>query len=290
MVQAQAPTTGEQATQTDEERAQQTGLPGESQKTQAAEATEGAASEAAAGAASDAGFDFDSDEGIAKALETLPQLAARLERERRQAQDNGFNAGRQNRDKELRLERGSEATAKQYQQHLAEVYGVELSEADQREAPLWVKANRDAERVAYWQQQTEGVLDAFDVRERAQIEQHLQTFEGLPDQMEQLGRQVVDEAVKRQVSTRVSSLKLADIPDGSALHADIQRFIAEEKTKEAEAAALEAKQPKTAPPPRVPVGSGASQKTRADYAHLSDEQIADLPDEEYRIAMGYREG
>lgn len=240
--------------------------------------------DAAAGTGAEAAsptFDFDSEDGVRAALESLPTLRKLVE----QRQNDGFNAGRQNRDKELRLERGTEDTARAWQEHLSEKYGVELDEADRRQAPLWVRANRDLERANYWRDTSAAVLDAFDVTERATIEAAFTQFDGLPDQMEQIGRQVVDEAVKRQTQKRVATMKYAEIPEGSALRKEIDELVASEAAKEI--AAQQAEKPSVANPPRTPAGAQATGRTQADYARLTQQQIADLPEEEYRIAMGY---
>lgn len=275
MVQASEPTAVLSVPQTDEGGAPTAAA--------AAVSTPDAAVESAqVGAASTPQFDFDTDEGIRAALAASERLRGFVDK----TKNDGFNAGRQNRDKELRLERGSEDVARAWQEHLADKYGIELDEADRRDSPLWVKANRDAERTTYWRTATETVLDAFDVRERAQIEQALEQFEGHPDQMEQIGRQVVDEAVKRREHARIADLPLAEVPEGSRLWKDIEEYKASEVRKEIEARAQERDTPP--PPPNTPVGAAGTGRTQADYARLSPSEIAALPDEEYRIAQGYR--
>lgn len=226
-------------------------------------------------------YDLSSEDGVRAAIAAHETLRKAFTKQ----QDDGFQAGRQNRDKELRLERGTEETARAYQEHLAEKYGIELDEADRREAPLWVRAARDTERAHYWQTTSEAVLDAFSVPERESIRAAFTQFEGLPDQMEQIGRQVIDEAVKRQTQTRVSTLALDDIPKDSALWKAVDAHVTSEVEKEL--AARLAEKPAMDNPPRTPVGAQASARTQADYARFTPEQIAVLPDAEYRIAMGF---
>ncbi len=280
MVQATEPTTDLREPQTGETPADQT----------ASAAAQGAVAAVATetGAASAPTFDFESDEGIAHVLETVPQLRARLEAERKKANDDGFNAGRQNRDKELRLERGSEEVARQWQNHLADKYGIELDEADQRESPLWVRASRDRERHDYWRTQTEQVLDAFDVADRQKITAALEQFEGMPDQVEAIARQVIDTAVSRQSERRIADMTVEEVlalPTSSKLRASFEAYKDAELAKEAEAKAQERDVPP--PPPRTPAGGVATARTQNDYANLSPEAIAELPEAEYRIAMGY---
>jgi hypothetical protein len=226
-------------------------------------------------------FEFQSDEDIRKFAEQNERLRSYLEKQRL----DGEHAGRQKRDKELRLERGDESVAREYQRQLLDRYGVEISDEDLREAPSFIKANRDRERVDYWTTHTNAVLDAYDARERENITNALSAFEGEPDQIEQISRQVIDEAVKRQSGKRVSELTLADIPAESKLYQSIKDYMGTEMAKEAAAQAQEKEAPP--PPPRVPVGDAARGKTKADYASLTPNQIANLPDDEYRIAMGY---
>lgn len=222
-----------------------------------------------------------SDDDLLSAVEQREAYQKRIKQER----DNGFNAGKQNRDKELRLERGAEDVARAWQEHISEKYGVELDESDRREAPLWVKANRDRERVEYWTTHTNQVLDAYDAKERDNIANALAAFDGEPDQIEQISRQVIDEAVKRQSGKRIADLTLDDIPAGSKLHTSIRAFMDEEMAKEAAAQAQEREaQP---PPPRTSEGGASVSRTQASYANLTPQQIADLPEDEFRVAMGY---
>jgi hypothetical protein len=274
--QATEPTTDAIVPPTDEDSAQQT-----------AQAAAGASDVAADTGVGAAQFTFDSEEAVAQAIETNPQLRARIEAERKKAQDDGFNAGRQRRDKELRLERGNEAVARAWEQSVLRDHGVELDETALRDAPLWVQANREAERANYWRTNTEAVLDAFDARERDQITTALDGFEGNAEQMEQLGRQVYDTAVSRTTAKAIANLTLSDIPVNSTLHGDLRKHIEAEVAKEIEARESEARVSNAPRPPRTPTGGQATTKTRADYAALSQQQIADLPEGEYRIAMGY---
>lgn len=261
---------------------------GMQQTASAAVATSDEAAGADAGAATTAAqFNFDTDEDIERALESIPQLRARFDKERGKAQDDGFNAGKQRRDKELRLERGNEDVARAWQQAVLRDHGVELDESVLREAPLWVQANREAERASYWRTNTEAVLDAFDAHDREQITTALDGFDGNADQMEQLARQVIDTAVARTSAKRIAGLTLADIPESSALHGDLRKHIDAEVAKEIEARAAEARTPSATPAPNLPRGNQATPRTQADYAAMTPQQIANLPDDEYRLAMGY---
>lgn len=272
MVQASEPTTDALVLPTDELSA----------PTDPAALTGDAAAGTGEGAASTTPqFDFDSDEGITAALASLPKLSERF----RKQQDDGFQNGRQNRDRELRLERGSEETAKAWQEHLASRYGIELDEADRQQAPLWVKANRDRERTDYWRSNTDAVLDAFDVNERSRIAAALEQFEGRPEETEAVARQVYDTAVSRQVDRRVADLTIDTVPKDSKLWTSVQEYARTEAEKEFKAQAQERETPPA--PPRTPVGAVGHTRTRADYANLSPTEVADLPEAEYRVAMGY---
>ena len=91
-------------------------------------------------------FDYSqiNDEWLKNALDRSETLKSRLKQE----QDNGFNAGKQHRDKELRLEKGTEDTARAYHAWVAEQirYGADPDQFS-KQTPLYVKANRDVERV-----------------------------------------------------------------------------------------------------------------------------------------------
>lgn len=227
-------------------------------------------------------FRFETDEDIRAHAEQDERLRSYLEKQRL----DGENAGKQRRDRELRLERGTEEVAQGWQKHLADKYGIELDESDAKDAPLFVRANRDKERHDFWRTNTELVLDAFEADDRSKVEAALAQFEGRPDQMEAIGRQVYDTAVERTVSKRISDLTVDDIlnlPVSSKLRSSFEEFKAAEFEKEAEAKAQERDVPP--PPPRTPAGGVATQRTRNDYANLTPSQIAALPEDEYRIAM-----
>lgn len=226
-------------------------------------------------------FRFQDDDDIRAHAEQDERLRSYLEKQRL----DGMNDGKQRRDKELRLERGTEEVARAYEQHLASKYGFDLDDVDKREAPLFVRANRDRERHDYWRTNTEAVLDVFDVAERSRITAALEQFEGRPDEVETIARQVIDTAVERQSTRKLSGLTLADIPKDSPLWAEVEEFKRSEAEKEFTARAQERETPPA--PPRTPVGGVGTQRTRADYANLTPTEIADLPETEYRIAMGY---
>lgn len=228
-------------------------------------------------------FEFQSDDDIRALAERSERLRTYMERQRLDA----GNAARQQRDRELRLERGNAEVAQAWEQQILRDHGVELDDNVRRELPLVVQANREAERALQWRTSTEAVLDAFDVRERDQITAALDGFDGNADQMEQLARQVIDTAVSRTSSKRIADLTLADIPENSTLHGDLRKHIEAEVAKEIEAREAEARASNAPRPPRTPAGGQATTRTQADYADLSPQQIADLPDDEYRLAMGY---
>src|SRR5665213_2334218 len=141
-------------------------------------------------------FDLTTPEGVRAAAEQFPAMKAVF--------SDYENAATQRRDRQIRLERGTEDVARAWQDHLASTYGVQLNEADKKDAPLWVRANRDTERAAYWRTQTEQVLDAYDVSDRQKITAALEEFDGLPEQTEAVARQVIDTAVSRMSERRIA--------------------------------------------------------------------------------------
>ncbi len=192
----------------------------------------------------------------------------------KQQQDNGFNAGRQRRDKELRLERGSEDVARAVQERWRQKYGVELDEEDQREAPLWAAANRSAARYEIARSFVEGELDAFDPEDRERITSVMDRLDDDPDAMEQVRDQVLEIARNRRATSMIADLTLDEVPQNSRLRADLDQHIRSEVEKEL-AARLAERETVDNPPP-TPAGGSAVPKTLGDLKNMSRDEITTL--------------
>ena len=228
-------------------------------------------------------FDYSqiNDDWIREAREKAPALKGMLERERL----NGENTGRQKRDREIATERGSEDVARAWQEQVLARHGVELSEDVRRQAPLWVQANRTTERLNAAKSLIDKAATAFELGEQQNLSAYMETLVDSPDAMEELALQVVNAASERSSSKKLRDLTVDDIPKDSKFWTSFEEFKKSEFEKEAAAQAQEREAPP--PPPRTPHGGASVQRTQSDYANLTPSQIASLPEEEYRIAMGY---
>ena len=186
-------------------------------------------------------FDLSTTDGIRRAAEKYPTL--------QQWREEGFNAGKLKRDKELRDQLGSEDAVKSYhEQVVRRIASGEDPSAVLKETPQYVKANRDA----YWRGEVEKVIDAFSTDEQAQIRDALEAAEDV-DSRERVSRQVLDFAIDRHSTNRIKSLKLADVPEDSELRKSIAEHVAAELAKERAALEQELK-PKPLNPPTTPTG------------------------------------
>ena len=218
----------------------------------------------AAEPANGAEFDYSqiNEEWLKNALERSEVVKNRLKQE----QDNGFNAGKQHRDKELRLERGNEDTARAYSKWVAEqiANGVDPEEFS-KQTPLYVKANRDVERVNAAKAIIEDVAEVFSEDDQARIDAVVEAIADDPDQMRKLARELRNTAADRLSSKQIAELTLDRVPKDSALHKSIQEHIAAEATKEIEAKQMEQNQKQN--PPRTSTG-GAAGDPLASLARL----------------------
>jgi len=229
--------------------------------------------EQAGDAGSGAEFDYSqiNDEWLKNALDRSEALKSRLKQE----QDNGFNAGKQHRDKELRLERGNEDTARAYHKWVADqiANGVDPEEFA-KQTPLYVNANRATERVNAAKAIIEDVAEVFSEDDQARIEAVVEAIADDPDQMRKLARELRDTAANRLSSKQIAELTLDRVPKDSALHKSIQEHIASEAAKEIEAKQMEQNQKQN--PPRTSNGAAAGDPL-ASLARLdSDSRIKEL--------------
>jgi len=254
---------------------EQTAVVDEVQTEEPSVQTEQAAVEGTEAGDSGNGAEFDwnriDDEWLKNAVERSETLKSRLKQE----QDNGFNAGKQHRDKEIRLERGTEDTAKAWQRYVSEqiAAGHDPDEFS-KQTPLYVKANRDVERVNAAKAIIEDVADVFSEDDRARINAVVEAIADDPDQMRTLARELRETAASRLSSKQVAELTLDKVPEGSALHKSIQEHIASEAAKEIEAKQMEQNQKQN--PPRTSNGAAAGDPL-ASLARLdSDSRVKEL--------------
>lgn len=258
--------------------AEQTPVEPVEQTTPVAEATVDAGAEAAEGGAEAAAeYDLSTQEGIIALRQSNPAFDAYV----KQQADSAFDAGRQKRDKELRLERGTEDVSRAAMDALSKKYGFELDEADKNDLPLWVKANRTAERVSAAQTVIFKALDPLGVSddEKALYREQIEAMADEPDRLEGIAAQVLALGAERTANERIGTLTLDEVPKDSRLHASIQAHIASELEKELGARAAE-KDP-VENPPRTPRGTAPAGGTER-YANMTPQEIASLPAEEWR--------
>jgi hypothetical protein len=230
-------------------------------------------------------FDLTTFEGIEAFRRENPHLDAYFKK----VNDDGFNAGRQKRDKELRLERGTEEVSRAAMDALAQKYGIEFDDSDKRDLPLWVRANRDAERVSAATKIISKGLHSFglDDEARAAYIEQIEALADEPDRLESIAEQVMAAGSGRMAESRIGNLTLGEVPKDSRLHASLQAFIEAREAHfkqelEKELAAREAERPAVDNRPRLPKGSvpaGGAERyktmTPAELAKLSPSEWDD---------------
>jgi hypothetical protein len=231
-----------------------------------------------------AGVNLSTFDGIEAFRKEHPEFEQYLKK----VQDDGFNAGRQKRDKELRLERGNEEVARKVMDSFAQKYGVELDDADRRDLPLWVDANRTVERVAAATRIITKGLDSFaldDEAKAAYIEQ-IAALADEPDRLESIAEQVMRAGSGTLAQQSIGGLTLAEVPKDSRLHASIQAHLEAEQTRlkeemEKELAARASEREPVENRPRLPNGSAPAGGAER-YMNMTAQEASRLPASEYR--------
>lgn len=255
-----------------------------SQTAPAAAAGAGEAATGDVGAASEPQpIDLDSEEGLRAAIERSALLRGRLEK----AQGDGFNAGKQNRDAELRRDQGSSERAQAYQQYLSQKYGIELDDADAKAAPLFVKANEDFTRVGLsrvWAQAT--LQQAGETELSPELTTALDALEASNDVA---GAQAVaSTAIQRalikkgeQVIATLTPEQLQALPKTHPIHAWVEKTIEDRVAEELRAREIETVQAGRTNPPRVAGTSPGGAMTPEMARTITPQQAANLSDEDY---------
>jgi uncharacterized protein (UPF0335 family) len=250
------------------------------QTTEVAEAVAQAGAEAVeVGAEAASGeYDLSTQEGIMALRKSNPAFDAYV----KQQVDSSFAAGKQNAEKQIRLERGTEDVSRAALDAYARKYGFELDENDRKELPLWVKANRDAERVNTARAFISESLDRLGLpdEERNVYVEQIDALADEPDRLEKIAKDLYEVGTQRGADSKVGNLTLDEVPKDSRLHSSIRAYMEAEIEKELEARASERLQVENPPPtPRGSVPAGGAERYRnmtpAELARLSPSDWAD---------------
>ena len=227
-----------------------------------------------------ADFDLSTIDGIRRAAEQNPVL--------REWREQGFEAGRQKREKELRDERGSDEAAQAHHEWVVSQLALGVDPKDlAKQTPTFVSANRNRARVEQARTYAERVLDAFSVEERGQITTALELLADEPDRIEEIVSGVIDTALERKSSAKIAELTFDQLleqygPD-SAVRKTAEAWARSQAEQELEARQMETE---TKPNPPRPASNGGAGVTSIDrLAAMSEAEqkqyIASLSDEEF---------
>lgn len=222
-------------------------------------------------------FDLSTDAGIKAAIEANPQLRGFLDKTKADTE----NTVRQRLENQMRRDQGANARAQQWQQSLAQKYGIELDPEDAQAAPLFVKANEEWQRTEILRSLAQQAIDLSPADEQAALQSLLDSADSADavTRITAASLEALQGRVKRQTLEELEVEQLE-------AHPKFKEYIAAYKQREAEAemnAREIERQQRDAPPP-TPSGQGAQAMTRSQLdamtpaARLS--YLAGLSDEE----------
>jgi hypothetical protein len=222
-------------------------------------------------------FDLSTDAGIRAAIEANPQLRGFFDKTRSDTE----NTVRQRLEAQMRREKGADALARQWQQQLAQKYGIELDPEDLAQGPLWISANEDSKRAEILRSLTTQAIEIATPEEQTALKALLEEADSA-DAVTKITAATL-EALQGRI--RRQALEELD-PEALAEHPKFKEYIAAYKAREAEAElnAREIERTRLEAPPQTPTGQGttAMSKTQLDAmapaARLS--YLATLSDEE----------
>ena len=196
--------------------------------------------------------------------------------------EEGFEAGRQKRERELRMEQGSREAAIRAQEWLIDQLNQGADPAElAKQTPIWVQANEANVRAELFSGLATQAADLLgDDPQAATIRSLVTSLEGKPDELQQVATAAMAAV---QSSTKASSLNeilnadtLEVIPTGSKLRAAIAAKVEADVAAELRARAIEAN--KQEQPPATPSGKapGASALEQLKSASTFDDRVAQL--------------
>jgi len=258
--------------------AEQTATDVTEQTTSVAEAVAGVAAEAVEGGAEAAEkpeYDLSTQEGVIAYRASNPAFDAYV----KSLQDSSFAAGKQNAQKEYRLQQGVEDVGRAALESLARKHGFEPDD-DDRENLLWVKANRDAERVAAAEKVIFKGLDSLGLSDemKATYREQIAELADDPDRLEGIAHQMFEAGSQEIARQQIGNLTLDGVPKDSRLWSSVQAHIASELEKEIEAS--KAERDPVDNPPRRPAGGAPAGAER--FNTMTPAQLAALPPDDWK--------
>lgn len=205
---------------------------------------------------------------------TLADLKALSEKNPviREYREQGFEAGRQKRERELRMEQGSREAAEQYHRMVIDMIeqGKDLDEI-KRTTPVYVAANEARTRAELSRALIEQSIEALGDDPAAQSLRSLtETLEGKPEEL-----LTVAQAALNAVSSRAMAQALADFdPEGVSDNAPVRAKLIAWRDREvaAELKAREIEAKKRENPPEVPTGNGQALSALEQLQHINDSE------------------
>lgn len=245
--------------------------------TEAAPAADGAASETPA-------FDLTTEEGVIAAAAHVDALRKVLDKR----QNDGFQAGKLNRDAELRRDMAATERVEGFAREALERHGVELTADDTNLLRTLTKANEDYARIGMARGYVNATLQYLGEAAMPQeLEAAIAALEATGDVKAIEG--IASSAVQRVADTsrtqaldRLTTDALDALPATHVIAQYINQRIAEGVTEELTAKATEQAQAGRTNPPRVSGAVPGSGGMTAEQARaMTPEQAANLPPEQY---------
>lgn len=234
-------------------------------------------------------FDLSTIEGIRRASEANPMLKAWREE--------GFEAGRQRREAELRRDQGTVERAQAYHRsYVQRLAAGEDPEVLARETPLYVKANEDTARAELMRSLVQQAITLADEPGGAMLRTLAEEIEGKPEELQRVAQATLETALARARQEAIDNLDPETLPKDHKL----RRWLDDQKQHEVEtelnAREIAAKQPVNAP--RTPSGTpsadglitaeefvGMTKSSQEKYIDsLSQEQVETLLAKVYESA------
>ncbi len=201
-------------------------------------------------------FDFSTIDGIRKAAESNPMLKAWREE--------GFEAGRQRREAELRRDQGTVERAQAFTRSVASrIANGEDPEVIAKEVPLYVKANEDTTRA--------DLMRAL-VEQAATLRSLGQTLVGSPEELTKVAQASLEAALSRARQLAIDELDPDTLPKDHKLRLWLDAQRDHEVETELNAREIAVKQPVNAPrtPSGAPVADGLI--TAAEFTAMTKSQ------------------
>ena len=230
------------------------------------------------------GFDLSTEEGVLAAAASADALRKVLDKR----QNDGFQAGKLNRDAELRRDQAATSRVEEFARLSLERFGVEVTPEDQNLLRTLTAANEGSARIGMARGYVNATLNYLgESAMPAELETALASLEATGDvkAIEGIASTAVQRVAEHAKQGALASLTeddLGKLPADHPVNRYIQQRIADGTTEELKAQALEQATTTRTNAPRVATkGPGSGGMTAETARAMSPAEAANLPDSEY---------